>query len=582
MSVPGPTDHRTRRKATGRSRTSTKPAPSARTASSAAAETDNRAAHGTEAPRPLYTAGGIAAATSVAIGLAVLTTLTLIGWVAAPNASFGVDIPELFRIVVQAWLVGHLAGFAVSGGDITLLPLGLVILPGLLLYRSGRWLARSCDLPRVRHVFQAALAIAGPYAAIAGTLALTAHTELVRPSMPQALVAGFAVAYIAGGLGVLRQLLIDKDIARRRLLRLMPPRARSLLLGTTNAVTLLLVAGLVLFLSGLIANFGAAASVTAELRPGIVGGLLLLVLQLLYLPNAVIFGMSYAAGPGFAVGAETMIAPTGVSYDPLPQLPMLAALPDQGPAPVLSLVALSAPFLAGALGGWRTLRTAPTPVSEAAPLWGLACGVLTGAVCGLLALLAGGSLGVERLAVVGSTFWQVGLAVAIQVGAVAAVTGWLANWLAYRRLAARGEEPQPAVTTDPEPEVAVADDPLPEEPSRSRFLRPRAKRLGLGALRLWPRRFRRRGATSAVSANAGDTMDARDTADTADASDTTDAAASVPEEGDDADGAELFGISYEADLGHQEPPTAPAAEQDTVGGASVTYLAARRRERDTS
>ncbi|MDS1270313.1 DUF6350 family protein [Lipingzhangella sp. LS1_29] len=519
-----------------------------------------------EAPRPLYTAGGIAAATSAAIGLAVLTTLTLIGWVAAPHASFGVEIPDVFRLVVQAWLVGHLAGFAIPGGDVAMLPLGLVVLPGLVLYRSGRWLARSCELPRVRHVFQAALAIAGPYAAIAGTLALTAHTELVQPSMPQALAAGFAVAYVAGGLGVLRQLLIDKDIARRRLLRLMPRRPRSLLLGSVNAAGLLLAAGLTLFLAGLVANAGEAAAVTSQLRPGIVGGILLLILQLLYLPNAVIFGMSYAAGPGFAVGAETIVAPTGVSYGQLPQLPMLAALPEEGPAPLVSLIALAAPFLAGAVGGWRTLRTAPTPVSEAAPLWGLACGAVTGVVCAALALLAGGPLGAQRLAVVGPSAWQVGAAVAIQVGVVAAIAGWITNWVIYRR---QRRATSGAVTSEADPEIASdaegdlptpvaegkedageagAQTPLP--PRRGSRLRELAQRMSLRSV--WPRL--RRG---------GSTVQGQETA---------------PDAAEDAESTELFGISYEADP-QQEPPTAPVPDEGTAGAASVTYLAARRQER---
>src|SRR5690606_28481943 len=190
--------------------------------------------------RPLYTAGGLAAAWAAGIGLAVLLTFTLIGWVAAPHDAFGQEIADVARTAVQAWLVGHLVGFGIPGGEVMMLPLGLVVLPGLLLYRAGRWLARTGDLPRLRHTFRAALALAGPYAAISGTLALIAQTEVIRPSVPQALVAGFVLAFLAGGLGVLRQQLIDKRIPLRRLLELMPDRSRSLLAGTAGATGVLL------------------------------------------------------------------------------------------------------------------------------------------------------------------------------------------------------------------------------------------------------------------------------------------------------------------------------------------------------
>ncbi|TDQ45014.1 hypothetical protein EV190_1336 [Actinorugispora endophytica] len=383
-------------------------------------------------PRPLYTAGGIGAATAAAIGMATLMTFTLIGWVAAPHATFGEDIQDVFKVAVQAWLVGHHAGFAIPGGQVQMLPIGLLVLPGLLLYRSGRRLARTCELPRLRHVFQAALALAGPYAAIAGTLALVGRTEVIQPSMVQALLSGFLLAFVAGGLGVLRQLLLDKHIPRRRLLEIMPARSRSLLVGTSSATAVLLAAGALLFFAALLLDFGEAVAITERLAPGMVGGVLLFIIQLLYLPNAIIFGTSYAVGPGFALGTETVVAPTGVVLGALPDLPMLAALPESGAAPVLSLVALVAPFVAGGVGGALTLRSAPTVVSEAAPLWGFVCGVATGALWAGLALLAGGPLGAQRLAVVGPSPWQVGMITALEVGVAAAITAWAANWLYFR------------------------------------------------------------------------------------------------------------------------------------------------------
>ncbi|QYX37990.1 hypothetical protein K1J57_04825 [Nocardiopsis sp. MT53] len=418
-----------------------------------------------EAPRPVYSTGGVAAATAAGIGLAVIVTLTMVGWVAAPHDTFGEEIVDLLQGAVLAWLVGHHVSFSVPEGDISLLPIGLVLLPGLLLYRSGRWVARNCEIARLRHVHRAAIAIAGPYAAIAGTLALLARTDTVEPSMPRALLMGFVIAFLAGGLGVLRQLMRDKGVVARDLLGLMPARSRSLLVGMLASTGTLLAGGFLLFLVALAVSLPEAVETTRLLAPGWVGGLLLLLIQLAYLPNAVVFAVCYALGPGFAVGEMTVVAPTGVSVGPLPLLPMLAALPENGAAPVLSLAALAVPFVAGAVGGVLTQRSAPDVVSEAAPLWGFVCGVTTGLLCAALGELAGGSLGGHRLSDVGPSAWQVGLVAALEVGVAAAIAAWVANWWYTRRSPA-------AATTATAATAATAGAPAGDAPE------PEAERAG--------------------------------------------------------------------------------------------------------
>ncbi|UOE22083.1 hypothetical protein NI17_015795 [Thermobifida halotolerans] len=458
----------------------------------------------------MYASGGIGAASAAAVGLATLTTLTLVGWIAAPLATFGDDIVDAFRVAIRVWLVGHHVELTTSNGRVGMFPIGLLVLPGLLLYHSGRRLARVCVLPRLRDAFRGALALAGPYAAIAGTLALVGRDEAVQPSMVQALLTGFLLAFTAGGLGVLRQLLRDRGIPRRRLLERMPTRPRLLLTGVLNAAAILLLAGTLLFFAGLAADFGEAVTTTRELGPGVVGGVLLFVIQLLYLPNAIVFGVSYAVGPGFSIGTDTVVAPTGVALGPLPEFPMLAALPDNGPAPALSLLTLAAPFLAGAVGGARTLRGAPVPVNEAAPLWGFACGVVTGALWAGLASLAGGPLGADRLVDIGPSPWQVGVITALEVGVSAAIAAWVVNWRHLRRVAAdAGDDGEPR-----------DDDAGPESTPRLAARRPRVR---LPRIRLpRPRRIGRRG---------------------------------PDREEDDAE--ELYGVTYEAD---PAPPASDGAE----------------------
>jgi hypothetical protein len=86
------------------------------------------------------------------------------------------------------------------------------------------------------------------------------------------------------------------------------------------------VSGLLFSLS-LILNFSIAKNLTIVLHPGIIGGLLLLVLQILYLPNLFIATFSYIAGAGFSLGNATDVTPFMFNLREIPAIPALAALP---------------------------------------------------------------------------------------------------------------------------------------------------------------------------------------------------------------------------------------------------------------
>lgn len=395
--------------------------------------------------RPLYVTGLVAALWCVGIGLAVLTTITLIGWIAAPKTAMGNGMSGVFRTAVNFWLVSHHAGFSYGQGRVGLLPLGVIVLPGVLLYRGGGWMIRVAGLrqrPRIA-VVHVAVAQAAPYAALAALLALAASSKEVRPSAWQALIGCFLVAVIAGGLGAARAVVAAQVAAEAKgrrvrsglgaLLRLLPERPRSLVIGVAGALGVLLASGAVLVGAALAMNMAGADDLYDMLAPGVVGGVLLLLVELAFLPNAVIWGMAYAVGPGFSVGAGTSVSPTGVFLDIVPAFPPLAALPQPGPAPALSLIALAAPFVAGAVGGVLTIRSLPSPVAEGAPLWGFVSGALTGAVAALLSALSGGPLGGGRMATVGPSAWQVGLLAALEVGISAAIAAWVANSMVLRR-----------------------------------------------------------------------------------------------------------------------------------------------------
>ncbi|MFI6710465.1 DUF6350 family protein [Nonomuraea sp. NPDC050478] len=405
-----------------------------------------------ESRRPLPVSGMLAAAIALGAGLAVLTTLTIVGWMAAPRGALGQGLPGVFRTAAQIWLAAHHAGFDIPGGRVGLLPLGLMVLPALLLYKAGRWMARDADLrlrmparlpknsPKEKAnarrraqlvlVVQAGVSLAAPYAMLAGGIALATTNDLTKPSIGEALISHFLLAFLAGTLAVAR------TIGPWRVMpRLLPERVRAVTVGTAVATAIMLAAGLVLVLVAIVLNFDQVRELSDVLAPGFVGGVLLLLVQLLYLFNVVIWGLSYIAGPGFAVGADTLVAPTGVQLGTVPSLPMLGALPDSGPAPVWMMAVIALPFAAGAVAGVVVARISPSPAYEAAPLWGFLTGVTTGLVAAALAALSGGPIGGGRLTVVGPPAWEVALSVGLEVGVAAGISAGVTNLLLLSRKA---------------------------------------------------------------------------------------------------------------------------------------------------
>jgi hypothetical protein len=136
--------------------------------------------------------------------------------------------------------------------------------------------------------------------------------------------------------------------------------------------------------------------------------------------------VSFLAGPGFAVGAGSLVTPGASQLGLLPLVPVLGAVPPPGPMPAPLGAVLVLPVLAGALAGWTLARRSTGSLVEAV------CDALTAAAVaalGLTVLLAvsGGSAGPGALATVGPSPWRAGLVLAGELAAGAAVAAWLTH-----------------------------------------------------------------------------------------------------------------------------------------------------------
>ncbi len=377
-----------------------------------------RAAAGAPAPaRSVLQAGLTAAAWAVGAGLIAITLPVLLVWMA--DARSGASAAEALRTAGQVWLVAHGVALRLPDGLLGLAPLGLLALPALLLLRAGGHSARECRVTGLADALRLAVTIAVPYGVLAAVVAGLSRTASVQPVSWQALVAGALVGGLGALLGVLRGARLWAAV-----LPALPARAARLVPACTTALGLLVGAGALLAGVSLALHLGRAEDLARASSPGIVGGVALLVLGLALVPNAVVWAVAWLAGPGFAVGAATAVGPFGTSLAAVPSVPLLAGLPG-AVSPWLGALALVVPLAAGALGGWLVLRRLSGPSWVGAAGEAALVGPVVGVVVALACWASGGPLGGGRLAAVGPSPWQVGLAVALELGVAAAATAAL-------------------------------------------------------------------------------------------------------------------------------------------------------------
>jgi hypothetical protein len=163
-----------------------------------------------------------------------------------------------------------------------------------------------------------------------------------------------------------------------------------------RTVAILLGFGFLIFTIAFFMNFDQATLITKVLAPGFFGSLLLLILNLLYLPNVALAGISYVSGAGFAVGAGTHLSPFTQDIGQIPAIPLLAALPINSNKwiLILSIVIIAT----GALLGYWTISL------QERTSWQSFFIVIV--MLALLANFASGSLITQAMGAVGVSIWQ--------------------------------------------------------------------------------------------------------------------------------------------------------------------------------
>jgi hypothetical protein len=369
--------------------------------------------------RPVTVVGVVAALQAAGLGVLAVMVLVLVGW--ATTADAGGSAGTAVAGALQVWLVGHLAVLAIPGGTFSLVPLGLTALPLALLHTATLRAGRAAGVSGRRGVIALTSAVTATYAVAATVVAVLARTDVVQPQPRSAFLGAAALAGLAAGSAAVR--------ATRRGLVLwhrLPPSARLALPPAAGALGVLVAGGALLGALLLATHHGRAGLLLDGLDPGAGGTLFLLLGSVLYVPTAAVWGLAYAVGPGFAVGAGTSVSVAGADLGAVPAFPLLAALPE-GTGAGAGLIALTAPVVAGLVGAVLLHRAAGRPGAPDLSSWRavLAAAGATGAAVavatGLLAAVSAGSAGPGRMADTGPTWWAVGPLAGLEVAAVVAV-----------------------------------------------------------------------------------------------------------------------------------------------------------------
>lgn len=392
-------------------------------------------------PMPLWLQGVVELiVTALFSAVAVFAAMSAV-WA---TKGFGdMEFSSVAAMSAHLWLLVHgvpldlAAAFGASAGTMTLVPLGLSILPLLLCYRSGRRLARaSYEGEFLIPVLSGSVTYALISSAMYGWA--SPHPQPLQALNAALVPLGIVVAGLMwGGYREARSLsrMVGVDTAEQisqmsQYSRWAGSYAWAVVRAAVVAFVALIGLGAVLLGIGILAGWSQIVATYQELHAGAVGDTAVTLLQLGFLPNLVIYAIAWSTGAGFSFGAGTSVGLTSSDVGTLPMLPILGAVPESmGTAGLLGLLV---PLGAGAIAGWWFLREGEDHLDEwvalkvpfrplSALISAVVLGVMTGILTSFGALWLGwisyGSLGIGRFTEVGAEPLTFAAHTALTVGA---------------------------------------------------------------------------------------------------------------------------------------------------------------------
>jgi len=315
------------------------------------------------------------------------TGLTVLGWLGSDSASFG----DALRFGTRFWLLANGVGLHVGTVSVTLVPWGVTAVIAFWISRFAAASARRvAGRPTMTSAGFISVVVVSAYLFPVLVVVLSLDEPWQVPARWAAVTTVLLLAAMWGS---------SRNLGGRR--PQVPSMKSAVSCAVVAAQLVKLVAGAALLITGLGMHLKQVEALYQALHTGATGAIALLLLQLAFAPNALVWSASYALGSGFSLGAGSVVAPAGTQLGIVPAIPLLGALPTAGPGDMAQLWWLAAGAMAGAIGCWVALAGRPAIRFDQASLRGGACGLLAGAVFAGLAWAASGDLGILRLTDVG-------------------------------------------------------------------------------------------------------------------------------------------------------------------------------------
>ena len=375
---------------------------------------------------PWFVLAPVGALAVAAAGWLLMAGPAALGWLTSPES----QLADALGLASRVLLLANGAVTTIGGQPVSIAPLGLTLVLILLGVPVAGLAARAAidetdDLRGL--VLRVGGTYAGTYVVFTTLIAFfVPETSAIRAFLGSALVGG-----LSGFWGVTRA--VGYNPCERWPVRLRPfPR------GIGVAVLICVGTGAALLAAVLILGRDRIAAIADGLGGDGTAGILLIVIQLVWLPNLVIWAMAWALGAGVTLGEGTLLDMNGTSLGFLPSIPVLGAVPDPGPVPELAWLWLLGGVLAGVLATLVvTLNRSSERFYETSMTGGIA-GILTGVLLFVLAWFASGGLGTQRLAHVGVRLGGLAITAPCILGLVGLVTGLVVGlarreWPTWRR-----------------------------------------------------------------------------------------------------------------------------------------------------
>lgn len=377
-------------------------------------------------PWPVLSAS--AAILTALVGWILITGYCIIGWISIPE----LRVPDVLAFSTEIWLLAHGISMSMPGIRLSIMPLGLTLLliaAGIGFCHQG--VMHSTE-PAEGQVGLRVLQMSGIFTVVYSLILAIARHLVQGADNGPALVSGILMALVIAIVGFVRALTWRPP----RFARVISLIGRSLVAG----ILVMIMTGAAVVALAVFGGRNQVMMIHDSLDPDALGAVMLMLTQLAWLPNFVLWGGSWALGAGVQIGLDSVLSPVATTVGMMPSIPVFGALPSPGAMPSICLLWILSGVLAGIATAWLLVRGVKRGlVGEYRPL-GIdvlaIIGAIGGIACGLvftaMQIPASGNLGQLRLTEIGARMVSLVVLGPCTMGLAGMATGAVLGWIQLR------------------------------------------------------------------------------------------------------------------------------------------------------